>query len=684
MKPTPDLFALAVQHHQSGNLVEAERLFRQVVKADASHTDAWRRLGLTCLAMGKMQDAEQCFREALRLAPGAAGTHCELGIALAQQQKLKQAAESFREAVRLEPALAPGHNNLGLALMRQGRLDEAIAALRRAIQLSPSYAAAHNNLGLALAARGQVLDAVECFQRALQFDRNYANARANLNRALGQTGPPPRLQAGADREAGAFTRKGVQYFREGRLQDAMAAFQQAISIKPDHAEAHRNLGGIFCHQGRDAEAVASYRRALELNPRSGICHSNLGNVLAHQEKFKEAEAYCREAVRLQPADSGSHNNLANALKGQGRLEEAVASYQEALRLQPNFPEAHHNLGLVLLEQNRVPESLDRSREAVRLKSDYAPAHFAQAEALLALGDLGAGFPEYEWRLKCKEFVPRFLPGPVWDGSPLRGRTILLYAEQGLGDTIQFIRYAPLVKQLGGTVVVECQAALVPLLGRTGGVDRLIERGSPLPAYDVQASLLSLPAILRTTSETIPASVPYVLPDDRLVEQWRQELNAVPGFRVGISWQGSREHKKDRFRSMPLYEFEPLAGVAGVRLISLQKGAGTEQLAALGGRFAMVDWSSQLDEASAAFMDTAALMKVLDLVIVSDSANAHLAGALEVPVWVVLPFAPDWRWQLDREDSPWYPTMRLFRPRERGKWGEVFQRIAGELKKLVKI
>ena len=282
-------------------------------------------------------------------------------------------------------------------------------------------------------------------------------------------------------------------------------------------------------------------------------------------------------------------------------------------------------------------------------------------------------------MKCKDFALRGLPGQVWDGSPLGERTILLYAEQGFGDTIQFIRYAPLVKQLGGTVLVECQASLVRLFGRTEGIDRLIGQGSPLPAYDVQASLLSLPAILRTTSSTIPAGVPYVIPDDRLVEQWRQELNAVPGFRIGICWQGNAEHKRDRFRSMPLCEFEPLARLDGVQLISLQKGQGTEPLSALGGRFSVIDWTSRLDD----FMDTAALMKSLDLIITADTANAHLAGAIGVPVWVVLPFAPDWRWQLDREDSPWYPTMRLFRPREPAKWGKVFQRVASELEKLVK-
>jgi tetratricopeptide (TPR) repeat protein len=789
MNSSADTFALALQHRRSRDLPQAEQLFRQVVQANPSHTDAWRELGLTCLEMGKLADAEEGLRQAVRLRPGNAATHSDLGIALARQKKLDQAELSFREALRLEPDMAHGHNNLGLTLMWQNRLEEAIASIQRAVQLAPTFADAHNNLGLALAARGQPLDAVECYRRALQFDANHRNAQTNLNRALAQTAhrpPPPSTPSpsSADRQAEAYNEQAVQYFHEGRLQDAVAAFQQALRVQPNYTDAHGNLGNIYYYQGRHDEAVASYRRAIALKPTSGTFHSNLGNVLAEQHKFQEAEVACREAVRLQPTDPGSHNNLGNALKGQGKLDEAAASYREALRIQPNSPDAHHNLGLVLAEQHKHTEAIESYQEAIRLKPDYVDAiaaaaaalvdqkkldegiavahqalhlqpncalarwalgvahmakdeplkalscfeeaarlkpefvdahwargaalmaenrageavaaldaalrlnpdhpnsHFGRGMAYLLLGDLGTGFPEYEWRAKCKEAGPRAIPGPVWDGSPLGGRTVLLHAEQGLGDTIHFVRYASVVKKKGGTVIVECQPALTRLLARTAGIDRLIAQGSPLPDYDVHASLLSLPSILRTTSATVPADIPYVTADERLVERWRQELDAVPGFRIGISWQGSPEHERDRFRSISLREFAPLAQVERVRLLSLQKGYGSEQLREFVGRFAVIDWTDRLDEAAGPFMDTAALMKSLDLIITSDTANAHLAGALGVPVWVVLPFNPDWRWQLDREDSPWYPTMRLFRPRVRTGWQDVIQRVASELQKLV--
>jgi tetratricopeptide (TPR) repeat protein len=792
MNPTADTFARALQHRRSRDLPQAERLFRQVVQANASHTEAWRDLGLTCLELGKLADAEESLRQATRLAPLNAATHSDLGCALAQQNKLDLAEQSFREALRLEPDMPAGHNNLGLLLIWQGRLDESVIALRRAIELSPAFADAHNNLGLALAARGQVLDGVDCYREALRINPQHADAQTNLNRALGQPvrlspvpllspAPPSPAPSSADRQAAAYNEQGIQCFLKGRLEEAVAAFRQALRVQPNNTDAHTFMGNIFYYQGRHNEAIASYRRALELEPTRGIFHSNVGNVLVSQGRFREAEALCREAVRLQPAESVPHNVLGNALRGMGKLDEAADSYREALRIEP-LPVAHYNLGVVMADQNRYTEAIESYREAIRLKPDYADAMAAHADALLelqridegiaaaqqairlqpnypmavwllgkghlakeeirealscfeeaarlepkyvadvrwaqgtalltenraseavtafdaalrlnpnhltsrfgraiaylVLGDLGTGFREYEWRKKIKGFLPRALPGPMWDGSPLGGRTILLHWEQGLGDTIHFVRYASEVKKKGGTVIVECQPALKRLLARTAGIDRLIASDSPLPAYDVCASLLSLPSILGTTSATIPADIPYLTPDDRLVEQWRQEVNTVPGFRVGISWQGSPEHKRDRFRSIPLREFAPLARVDGVQLVSLQWGLGSEQVPALAGRFTVIDWTDRLSD----FADTAALLKSLDLIITSDTANAHLAGALGVPVWVAMPFYADWRWQLNREDSPWYPTMRLFRPRERAGWGEVFQRVADELQKLVR-
>jgi hypothetical protein len=295
-------------------------------------------------------------------------------------------------------------------------------------------------------------------------------------------------------------------------------------------------------------------------------------------------------------------------------------------------------------------------------------------AWLVSGDLERGWPEYEWRWRTKDFPRRSFAAPRWDGEALEGRTILLYAEQGLGDTLQFIRYAPLVQRRGGVVLVEAQPALVPLLKSCPGIDQLVPSGSPLPDFDVQVPLLSLPALLHTTRDTVPADMPYLSADPARSERWAAELRGIPGFRIGIAWQGNPTYRDDRHRSLPVKHFEPLARLPGVRLVSLQKGFGREQLASVPD-WNVLDLADRLDEAGGAFMDTAAVMQHLDLVVTSDTAIAHLAGALGVPVWVVLPFARDWRWLLDREDCPWYLTMRLFRQKRWGDWDELFTRVA---------
>jgi Glycosyltransferase family 9 (heptosyltransferase) len=301
---------------------------------------------------------------------------------------------------------------------------------------------------------------------------------------------------------------------------------------------------------------------------------------------------------------------------------------------------------------------------------------------LMQGNWTDGWREYEWRLQTKEYRQHALAGPRWDGAPLAGRTIILVAERGLGDTIQFVRYAPLVRERGGRVIVLCQGALQPLLAGAPGIDQLAADDRPLPAFHVHARLHSLPAIFQTTLKTVPAAVPHLEADTALANHWSQELAAYAGYKIGIAWQGSRKFAGDRERSIPLAHFKPLAEVRGVQLVSLQKGPGSEQLRDLGGKFPIIDLGGRLDVSSGAFMDTAAVMKSLDLVVTSDTAIAHLAGALGVPVWVALSSSPDWRWMMERSDSPWYPSMVLFRQHRRGDWGEVFERIARAAKERI--
>jgi hypothetical protein len=403
------------------------------------------------------------------------------------------------------------------------------------------------------------------------------------------------------------------------------------------------------------------------------------------------------ALQYDPNHADAHNNLGVALNEEGRLTEAIECFHQALRCNFGHAEAHNNLGAALMHMGLHAKALEHIGQALRINPAHGTALWNRSLLRLRDGDFEHGWPDYEYRWTQPGFAPRYRDRQRWDGSSLTSKSILVYADQGLGDTIQFVRYLPLVKERGATVIFECQSALIPLLSSGLGADRLIPVGAPVPPFDVEAPLLSLPGIFCTTFATIPAKIPYLRADPSLVEYWRNELEPLGGFKIGIAWQGNPKQPEDRYRSFPMTSFGALARVAGVQLVSLQKGPGTEQLhnwvGRIGNRSPMSQVRSQVGEypifdlgdrldRDGAFLDTAAVMNNLNLVVAVDSAVAHLAGALGIPVWVPLPLTPDWRWLLEREDSPWYPTMRLFRQSRFGEWDQVFMQMAIELNRLV--
>ncbi|MBV8230192.1 MAG: glycosyltransferase family protein [Planctomycetaceae bacterium] len=476
-------------------------------------------------------------------------------------------------------------------------------------------------------------------------------------------------------DARSIRDRGNAYYLQGRFTEAEACYREALRLRPDEAETHNNLGAALADQGLLEAAIMSYREALRLLPEYADAFYNLGNALRLSGRYAEAVACYGQALRLRPGSAEAHNNLGTALLRLGRLSESITSLREALRLRPGYTLALINLGLALAESGRLAEAIACDDEALRVEPENADAHRNRALALLLVGDLTRGWADYQWRWRCADFIPPRFSRPLWDGSPLEGRTILLYTEQGLGDTLQFVRYARLVKRRGGVVILAAQAPLLPLLTGGAGIDRFVARDASLPDFDVHYPLMSLPGLFGTTLVTIPAEVPYLRAEPARVERWRRALGPIRGFRVGIAWQGSPTNPDDRRRSIPLVQFAPLARVEGVRLISLQRGTGLEQLRALDGRFPVIDLAGRSDDPGASFLDTAAIMANLDLVVTCDTSVAHLAGALGFPTWVALAAVPDWRWLLDREDSPWYPTLRLFRQVHQGIWVEPFERMA---------
>ena len=614
---------------------------------------------------GQLREAEQGYLRVLQADGGHAEAHFLLGAAYYQMGQANEAIASLAQAVRLKPDYAEAHQHMGAVLAQQGKLDEAIASLEQALLLRPGApeiaehlravrVVADNNRGNALAGQGKLDEAVACFRRVLALDPNYIEAHNNLGTVLAE---------------------------QARWGEAIASYRRALELKPELGEAHLNLGIALSHQGALDEAAASCRRSLELAPDVAESHDQLARILRKQQKPNEAEACCRRALELKPNFAEAQNTLSLALWDQDRLDEAVASCRRTLELNPNFAEAHDNLALVLRDQLKLDEALGCCRRALELKPDFAEARFNHSITLLMMGRMAEGWPEFEWRWKRRSVEEPAAHQPRWTGTSLAGRTILLRSEYGLGDTLQFIRYVKLVRQQGGTAMIEVQPPLVPLLEQSG-FQGLLPRGAPLPDCDVHAPLMSLPGLFGTTLENIPGGVPYLSVDARRVEYWRDVLRVTDDFQVGIAWQGNRGYVADRQRSIPLARFAPLAQ-RGVELIRLQKGVGSEQLAGIAGTFHVRDLGDSVDAGPGAFLDTAAIMMNLDLVVTSDSAVAHVAGALGVPVWVPLAFAPDWRWMLGRDDSPWYPTMRLFRQAAPGEWDGVFQRIRGELSSAVK-
>jgi Flp pilus assembly protein TadD len=646
-------YNLGVAFQTLGQIDEAAASYRQALRLQPHRAEAHNNLGHALLVRGRFEDALACFEQALRLRPDYPEAHHNRGNTLRRQGKPAEAVPSLQEAIRLRPDFAEAHVNLGRAFAEQGKAGEAQACFRESLRLQPDRGDAHNHLGLLLLRQGQLDPARECFEQAVRCNQADADAHNNL---------------------GAVLRE------QARVDEAAACFHRALALQPDHANAHNNLGRVCEDRGRLEEAAARYRLALCHQPGNAAFHNNLGNALTRLSRPAEALLGYQQAAQLQPAEPVYRSNLANALTLAGRPDEAEACCRQALRLRPSFPDARHNLAISLAAQGKFAEALTQNEEALRLEPEHAGARNCRALWWLQHGDFARGWPEYEWRWAVHGVTRRKFREPPWDGSLLCGRTIVLYSEQALGDAIQFIRYAPLVKDRGGTVVVECQPALASLLASCPGIDHLVPRGSSLPPFDVQAALLSLPRLFGTTLETVPENVPYLFARPNLVAAWHRELTAEPAFKVGIAWQGSTTFAGDRMRSAPLRHFAPLAGVEGVRLLSLQKGPAREQIRSVARQFAVTDLGSTLDETTGAFVDTAAVMMNLDLVVTTDTSVAHLAGALGVPVWVALSIGPDWRWLLGREDSPWYPSMRLFRQSRPHDWDEVFEHMAAELRR----
>jgi len=462
--------------------------------------------------------------------------------------------------------------------------------------------------------------------------------------------------------------------KTGRHAEARQHLQQVLALEPRDADTHFQLGNLETIAENWTAAANCYQLALTARPDWPLAETRLGIARQSLGQLNAASQHYERALQLDPNQAQARYNWGVLRRQQGRPAEAAEQFRRLLGLVGNHAAALVNLGAIYQESGELSAALDCFERALAVEPAAADAHYNRALILLARGDLAAGWQEYQWRMRLSWFPIQRRSEPVWNGSPIPQQTLLVHAEQGLGDTLHFIRYTPLARERCGRLIVQVQDPLVPLLKQSGF--EVMGQNADLPRCDYQIPLVSLPGALGTTLANVPASIPYLSSSHERLAAWQAELGGMQGLKVGIVWQGSPAQAGDPKRSIPLAQFEPLARIAGVTLVSLQKHAGVEQLSSVS--FPVHQFQVSWDEQSGAFVDTAAIMQNLDLVITADTAAAHLAGALGVQVWTALPVLPDWRWMLDRDDTPWYPTMTLFRQQRAGDWPTVFARTAQRL------
>jgi Flp pilus assembly protein TadD len=470
---------------------------------------------------------------------------------------------------------------------------------------------------------------------------------------------------------------GMSLHRAGRVREAETIYRQIIAAHPDHANALQLLGSLYADTGQLSAAADLITRAIQINPNIAQYHANLGAIHARNKKFPEAAIALQRAIQLDPNSAAAHYNLGGVYLAQFDFAPAIPAFQAAISLNPNWPDAHNNLGLALRNVAKHHEALASFKRALALKPDYANAHWNLSWTLLLLGDLKPGWLEFEWRTQCPGGTPpRPFPQPQWRGEDLAGRTILLTAEQGFGDMIQMIRYAPLIAARNAKVIAECPPELATLFQSVKGIEQVVTTGQPLPKFNVHCPMMSLPLAFNTTLETIPANVPYLTPPQDKVAAWQNRIGANDKrLRIGLVWAGRPTQQFDRWRSSRLEHFAKLAEIKSARFFSLQKGPAAAEITGASPELNLTDWSNDLHD----FSDTAALIENLDLVIGIESAVTHLAGALAKPVWPILAHVADWRYLLNRTDSPWYPTMKLFRQPATGQWQPAIDEVVTALK-----
>ncbi len=699
----------------SGRFDAARSAFLEVWSQSPDDAHAAHRLGVIALMAGCPAEGLGFIEAAIALDPRQATFHSNRGNALRDLRRPEEAIASLNAAIDLRPDYAQAFSNRANVLLDLGRLEEAACDYRKAVERAPDFAEAHGNLGSVLSRQGRFLEAVAAFDQAIALQpagaethHNRAKALAALDRfdaALESFAEACRLNPA---NVEAWINRGLALLKLDRNDAALEAFDQALALSPDAAGAlrertvalyalkrfadsldacdaaisagHRDAEMIFRRGNallslqRYGEALEAFDASIAMEPRTGEPYNNRGNALFKLRRVEAALADYERAIAILPAMAGAHLNRGNALRDLNRLEEGLASYRRAVELDPGYPGAHSNIGNILRDMGRSEEAIAAYDLSIRLDPEFADAYFNKSLALLTEGRFREAWPLHEWRKRKIEAVGhRAYRQPHWQGEDLTGKTLFLHWEQGLGDTLQFCRYAPLVARRGGAVAFAVQKPLARLLGQLQPEVTIIGFDQEPAAFDCHASLMSLPSIFETDDRTVPAAGGYLTADPFLWLRWMARLPARTRPRIGLVWAGNPDHLNDHNRSIRLAELRPLLDLDADWII-LQREVSDADARLLAGRENVHAFGAEFED----FADTAALVSELDLVISVDTSVAHLAGALGKPVWILLPFMPDWRWMLGRLDTPWYSSARLFRQSKVGDWTTVIRDLQSQV------
>lgn len=622
----------------------------QALAQDANHAEACHLLGILHCEQGNPVDGEGWLRRALSLRDDSQ-FHVDLGNVLNEMGRGQEGEACYRRALQLDSGTPVTHYNLAILCALTGRAAEAMSCYRRALCLAPDFIQAHDNLGILLHQEKRYVEAEKCYRRALAIGPDFAEAYVNL---------------------GKLKKENEQF------DEAEQCYLQALRFSPAQPETHNNLGALYMDNKRLEQARIAYMRALILRPEYENAHINLAHVFHEMGKPELAEIGARRMLALCPDDADAQNGLGNCLHNLRKLEEAVAAFRHTMVLAPDSSYAYNNLANVLRELNRFDESDVLFQRALKMAENDFDTAINYSFLLLHRGDFERGWHYHEERLKHEHMhrEPTSTSQAIfWNGdADLRGKTIVLYAEQGMGDTLQFARYVSLVAARGATVYLEVQGPLKSLMAGCAGVAGAFGIDESLPPFQYYAPLLSLPYIFKTRLDTIPAQVPYLYVNPARVRHWRNRLGPKNKLRVGLTWAGDPRIKMraanalDRMRSLHFKQMLPLLDVPGIEFYSLQLGELTAHQ--LNGHPQVINVTSEIRD----FEDTAAIVENLDLVITVDTSVCHLVGGLGKPVWMLNRHNTCWRWLHDRTDSPWYPTMRIFQQTEMADWEGVIAEV----------